>query len=158
VDNNFGLPFVYFKILCLLPLSAHWYSSEMTLGLPKARLFWASIVEPDTLCPWSDWLICRGKFDLLFCAARIALRNAKTTIAISIVDVSRVYILDGMTEEKADKVALLVRFADSVTVPYGKQLLSTFALEVKANSELDIPPPRGIGDRIKACSRQSASS
>lgn len=55
-----------------------------------------------------------------------------------------------MTEEKENKVALLIRFADGVTVTHGKQLLSTFAIEVKADTALDIPALQGIGDNIKA--------
>ena len=92
---------------------------------------------------------CRGKFELLLCADRVALRNAKATLALPLAELARVYILDGMGGDKAGKVVLLMQLQPGAHVAHGKQKLSSFAIEVRADAQLDVPAPRGAGPTVK---------
>lgn len=94
---------------------------------------------------------CRGKFELLLCADRVALRNARTTLVLPLADLARVYILDGMGGDKAGKVVLLLQLQPGRHVVHGKQQLANFAMEVKADAQLDVPALRGVGDNVKVC-------
>jgi hypothetical protein len=78
------------------------------------------------------------------------LQNAKHALALPFSDLSAVYILDGMPQERKDKAYLLFALnATAAPLPYGKQALTGVALEFKAGAQVEAQPA-AAGNAVKA--------
>jgi hypothetical protein len=97
----------------------------------------------NTTCPY------RGRYDLIFTATHLALRNPRNLLKIRYQEIQCVYILDGMKEERAGKVYLLLQFLDDVSVALNKKVLHNFTIETKDAATLDIPSPLSTSGGIQ---------
>lgn len=94
---------------------------------------------------------CRGRFEVLLCKDRLALRSAKALLEVPYKDIDVVYILDGMPAERKGRVVLLAHLRAGTALQHGKQQLQSVVLEAKEADTLDVasvPAANGAVTRV----------